>query len=300
MRLKALLFHLRDDTHEINPDMCDVFSDLLTRENWELISAYELYLLTDDKEDLVDTLFTIYKLYSGGGMPDDDDDQDQKLLKDSLETILFGVKGKLDSKVYDKLLTLVKVGDIKTKELHDTYRRDKDEKKFIAELTNYAQEKIKRTSQLTKNKAGQPKDKKEEEKDWQEELLKIIELYKQSIPVPDIMIPAEIVSCDLQVAEAIYRVYKLTEDRGDTVESLNVLKNRVIREHIEKYYLESMSFISPLIKHRIDYGKILKAIDDYNSKANKKLREAVELFEALEEEDDFVDSFRRIYRIPAN
>ena len=65
MRLKALLFHLRDDTHEINPDMCEVFSDLLTRENWELISAYELYLLNDDKEDLVDTLFVIYKMYSG-------------------------------------------------------------------------------------------------------------------------------------------------------------------------------------------------------------------------------------------
>ena len=68
MRLKALLFHLRDDTHEINADMCEVFSDLLTRENWELISAYELYLLLDDKEDLVDTLFVIYKMYSGSAI----------------------------------------------------------------------------------------------------------------------------------------------------------------------------------------------------------------------------------------
>ena len=65
MRLKALLYHFRDDIYEINADMSQLFIDLLTRENWELISAYELYLLNDDKDDMIDTLFVVYKLYSG-------------------------------------------------------------------------------------------------------------------------------------------------------------------------------------------------------------------------------------------
>ena len=65
MKFKALLRHLKDNLLEINEEMFSLFNDLLMREDWSLVGAYELYLADDDREDFLDTLFAIYKIKSG-------------------------------------------------------------------------------------------------------------------------------------------------------------------------------------------------------------------------------------------
>lgn len=143
LKFKALLRHMRDDTAEITRDMCDVFNDLLTRENWGLISAYELFIQDWNREDLIDTLFAIYRTFSDNSMIEDIEEEQEKA-KQSMDVILFHFKTRFDQKIYEKLVDLIRQGDTKTKELHDTYKKDKDEKKFVKDLTEYAREKIKR------------------------------------------------------------------------------------------------------------------------------------------------------------
>ena len=95
LRLKALIKHMRDDAKEITTDMYDVFNDLLIRENWELIGAYELYIVTDDRDDLIDTLFVIYKTYSGSNEIEERYDEEVKS-KQSMEDILFLFRTRFD------------------------------------------------------------------------------------------------------------------------------------------------------------------------------------------------------------
>jgi hypothetical protein len=140
---KVLLKHLTEDSKEINADMWEVLNDLLTRENFAVISAYELYVMTGDREDLIDTLFELYKIYGDSEMLDDgSDDQDAARIKKSMEDAIFLFKKRFESKVYDKLADLIRSGDTKTHELHEVYRKDRDEGKFIRELTEYTKEKI--------------------------------------------------------------------------------------------------------------------------------------------------------------
>lgn len=227
MRLKALLTHLRDDSWDINADMHDVFNDLLTRENWELISAYELFLLNDDREELIDTLFVIYKIYSGSTIIDEDDlQQDQYDLRRNMEVILFNYKTKIEAKIFEKLVDLVKCNDKKTKELHDQYRKDRDEKKFLADLSQYAQEKIKRAEEIYKEVAGGAK--KQPQDDWREELGHFVDVYSRSIPLPDSMMHKDLLEYDPVLSESIYLVKKVRKDYGDAIETLNILKNRHI------------------------------------------------------------------------
>jgi hypothetical protein len=41
----------------------------------------------------------------------------------------------------------------------------------------------------------------------------------------------------------------------------------------------------------------MKGIDDYNAKKPPGLITAVSVYDALEDEEDFIDSFKRVYRI---
>lgn len=43
--------------------------------------------------------------------------------------------------------------------------------------------------------------------------------------------------------------------------------------------------------------KILRGIDDYNSKKPPALINAVSVYDALEEDEDFIESFKQVYRI---
>lgn len=228
MRLKALLNHLKDDTWDINADMYDVFNDLLTRENWELIAAYELYLVTEDKEEFVDTLFVIYKIHSGSTQINDEEElrQEQYELKRSMETILFQYKSKIDSKIYEKLIDLVKCNDTKTKELYDVYRKDKEEKKFLQDLSQYALEKIKRSEQIMQKAAGNTK--KANKTDWREELSNLTERFSSKLKLPDFMLHKDLIEYDIKLSESIALVGVMRNDYGDAIETLNLLKNKYI------------------------------------------------------------------------
>lgn len=226
---KALLKHLAEDSKEINADMWAVLNDLLTRENFALISAYELYVMTGDREDLIDTLFEIYKIYSDSQMMDDDDDDDDVAkIKKSMEDVIFLFKKKFESKVYDKLADLIRSGDTKTHELHEIYRRDRDEAKFVRELTEYTKEKIKRIEDMKKKMAAQPK--KDDRDNWQAELEKFMKVRQSNIPLPDFCGPSDVLAMDPTMSKAIFEVYiRSTKDTNEAIENLCILRNRYVR-----------------------------------------------------------------------
>ena len=62
------------------------------------------------------------------------------------------------------------------------YKKDRDEKKFISGLSDYALDKIKRTEELKKQLK---KEKQEEKVDWKKDLMKYIELFERNVPLPD-------------------------------------------------------------------------------------------------------------------
>jgi hypothetical protein len=144
MKARALLKHMQEDTKEITKDMCDLLNDLLTRENWGLVSAYELYITNNDREELIDTLFVIYKIYSGNEEVEEEVNKKSQH-KETMDSVLFQFRTRFDAKVYDKLVDLTKCGDTKPKECYDVYRKDRDEKKFVSELADYAMDKIRRS-----------------------------------------------------------------------------------------------------------------------------------------------------------
>lgn len=222
LRLKALLKHMRDDAKEITADMYDVFTDLLIRENWELISAYELYIFDDDRDELIDTLFVIYRAYSGSNQIEDQVEEQMKI-KQSMEGVIFHYKARFDQRVYDKLVDLIKSGDKKTKEMHDLYKIERDEKKFITSLSDYALEKIKRTEEF-KNKL---KEKGTEKTDWKKELAKFIEVFAKNVPLPDGIDCDDLIRVDEDVSKSILDVYIYSgKDHGEFVENLKLLRKR--------------------------------------------------------------------------
>ena len=46
--------------------------------------------------------------------------------------------------IFDKLIEIIRNGDTKTKELHEVYKMDHNQTKFIAELSEYTRNKIER------------------------------------------------------------------------------------------------------------------------------------------------------------
>lgn len=274
MRLKALLTHLRDETWDINADMHEVFNDLLTRENWELISAYELFLLNDDREELIDTLFVIYKIYSGSTMIDADLQQDQYDLRRSMEMILFNYKTKIEAKIFEKLVDLVKCNDKKTKDLHDQYRKDRDEKKFLAELSLYAQEKIKRAEEIYKVVSGGAK--KPVQDDWRAELGHFVDVYSKSIVLPDTIMHKDLIEFDPAMSESIYLVKKIRKDYGDAIETLNILKNRHILGTLSfnlRVHFEVLPGINR-IYHSIDKSQN-RSYEDHEGNRRLQCQEAI-------------------------
>ena len=293
MKLRSLLKHFQEDTMEITKDMCDLLNDLLTRENWGLMSAYELYIIAGDREEFVDTLFVIYKIYSGGNN-DDHEDNNNSNLKQTMDSVLFQFRVRFDQKIYDKLVDLIKGGDTKTKEYYDVYKKDRDDKKLVSGLTDYAQEKIKRLEELKKATSTKTKVDPDE---WRTELTSFLEAYKDKIKIPEEMDHHEIINNDVTMSKAIYEVYKSSgKDSGDAVENLVLLRNNYIKIHLNMYY-SGIPFMSVLLKHRIDPYIIISIISDYNKKKKPDLDDAVTLFYALEDEEDFVDSVMRIYKI---
>jgi hypothetical protein len=293
LRIKALLKHIKEDTKQITSHMYEFFNDLLTRENWGLISAYELFILNDDREELIDTLFVIYKTLSAADQIEEVVD-DKNKVKQTMEGILFHYKTKFDPKVYDKLVDLIKTGDTKTKELHNQYKIDKDEKKFITSLTEYSQEKLRRLEEMKKRLEPT-------QVDWKADLQLFAETYKDKIKIPDIADYGEIFNMDPDMTKAIYDVYKTgIKDSGDAIENLNLLRNRFIKNYIHTYYGTSLPFTKVLFSRGIDVMKILTIIGDFTilnktTKTQKAIAEAVQLFEMLEDETDFIDSVQRIY-----
>lgn len=226
---KVLLKHLMEDSKEINADMWEVLNDLLTRENFALISAYELYVMTGDREDLVDTLFELYRFYTDSDSIDDaDDDHDAAKIKKSMEDAIFLFKKKFESKVYDKLADLIRSGDTKTHELHEIYRRDRDEGKFVRDLTDYTKEKIRRIEDMKKKMAAEPK--KDDRDNWKEDLEKFMKARKSNLPIPEICGIMDILAMDPEMSKAIYEVYiRSTKDANEAIENLTILRNRYLR-----------------------------------------------------------------------
>ena len=108
------------------------------------MSAYELYITNNDREELIDTLFVIYKIYSGNEEVEEEVNKKSQH-KETMDSVLFQFRTRFDAKVYDKLVDLTKCGDTKPKECYDVYRKDRDEKKFVSELADYAMDKIRRS-----------------------------------------------------------------------------------------------------------------------------------------------------------
>ncbi len=226
--LRAFLKHMRDDAKDITSDMFYVLDDLLVRENWELIGAYELYILDNDREELIDTLFSFYQVYSGTNQIEERADEQAKS-KQSLGGVVFHYKSRFDQKIYDKLADLVRSGDKKIKEFHELYKIERDEKKFIANLNEYALEKIKRIEEF-KSKL---KDKTVEKIDWKKELAKYIEVLSRNVPLPDGLDYDDLINVNEDVSKGIYDVYIHSgKDQGEFIENLKLLRKRAAASKI--------------------------------------------------------------------
>lgn len=61
-----------------------------------------------------------------------------------MESIIFNYRSMFKPNIFDKLIEIIRNGDTKTKELHEVYKMDHNQTKFIAELSEYTRNKIER------------------------------------------------------------------------------------------------------------------------------------------------------------
>lgn len=59
--ISSLLDYLLDDLQMINTQHCELFKNLIRKENESILSAYEVFLRTHSLEDFVETLFIIFE-----------------------------------------------------------------------------------------------------------------------------------------------------------------------------------------------------------------------------------------------
>ena len=69
--------------------------------------------------------------------------------------------------------------------------------------------------------------------------------------------------------------------------------------HISKYY-KGMAFVMVLLKRNIDPYALMTIIKDFNQGKKKPLNEVVEFFDAVQDEDDMVESIIDMYKIKSN
>ena len=116
----------------------------IIKEEVNVMSAIEVFCLTNDRKDYVDSLMLIYEhfydseeFYMG---KNEDQDDDHKI---SQRNTLFKYKERIEPKYFDHLLELIKCNDKEVSELHSKYMvgRHKDTNTFVIKLNEYARSK---------------------------------------------------------------------------------------------------------------------------------------------------------------
>lgn len=134
--------------------------------------------------------------------------------------------------------------------------------------------------------------------DWKSELSSFAKAYKRNLPIPEICNYDDILNYNQEVSKAIYQVYLMcNKDSGEAIENLSVLRDVWIKDHIKKYYLGHISFVSMLMENKLEPMKVLQIIDDYNSKKKQALRDCVSTFEIIGDEDELLSDIKMIYHI---
>ena len=62
-------------------------------------------------------------------------------------------------------------------------------------------------------------------------------------------------------------------------------------------YYNGLNWVKILLNEKIDVLKIFKAIAEYNSNPKSNIYQIVMILDALEDEEDFVSSFRMMYKV---
>lgn len=147
---QTLLDYIKNELFMINQAQMDLFMHLLVKEDILLLAAYEVFLFDSDIEEFVDSLFLIHRtrasLISSGPLVENNEISDNK---EKQISILFRMKNEFKISVYNKMIDLISHGDMTTLELYNNIVKNgegdssENSKKFLKELTSFAENKIK-------------------------------------------------------------------------------------------------------------------------------------------------------------
>ncbi|EAS02677.2 hypothetical protein TTHERM_00579210 (macronuclear) [Tetrahymena thermophila SB210] len=232
LKFKNLLDFLFEKSRLISLKEFNTFNFLYTKEDINVLSAFEVYLHDQDLQDFTQTLKLIDQLYFFKNHLDYEEIEQFDESTNKQLTILFYLKKYISYEQAQALEKCIRFGDSMLFELYKKFKENRDKQQFIDKVKNYA---IERKQELNEaeQKVRQQKQSINVEQIYMRELIDTFhERLMKDVDYVDLIY--EMIDNDDPLIKSIFEVYNFTKDKQDLAQNTTLLYKHQFFKKLEQ------------------------------------------------------------------